>query len=196
MKRKMIDRFNRSDYSKMMVADYKPNVSVDGEGWRCSLYVSGCLFNCKGCYNKSIQDFNAGYPYSSELEDKIISDLKPNYIQGFTLLGGEPMLNTDIGLSITNRIRDEFNHDKDIWCWTGYTWEDLLESISCDTLNSRKQAHLLNNIDVLVDGPYMEEMEGWSTGKIKFRGSYNQRIIDVQASLKSNELIELTNYYE
>lgn len=191
---KLVKKTISRDWSKKMIADYKPFISVDGEGFRCSLYVAGCLFACKNCYNKSIQDFRAGEPYTEELENKIIDDLSKPWVQGLTLLGGEPFLNTDVCLSLANKTRATYGNDKDIWSWTGYTWEELMECIECDTLNSRKQAYLLNQIDVLVDGRYIDEQRD-PTGQIKFRGSWNQRIIDVQASLKTGELVERTEYY-
>lgn len=189
-----IKKLATKNLSQGLYADYKPFTSVDGEGFRCALYVSGCLFNCKGCYNKSIQDFGVGKPYTKEVEDKIIADLSHEGIQGLTLLGGEPFLNTNITLPLVKRVREEFGNTKDIWCWTGYTWEELQESISCGTVNSFRQAEMLSLIDVLVDGRYIEEQEGWSSGKIKFRGSWNQRIISVQESLGQDNLILLDKY--
>lgn len=189
-----IKKLATKNLSQGLYADYKPFTSVDGEGFRCAIYVSGCLFNCKGCYNKSIQDFGVGKPYTKEIEDQIIADLSHEGIQGLTLLGGEPFLNTNITLPLVKRVREEFGNTKDIWCWTGYTWEELQESISCRTVNSHKQAEMLSLIDVLVDGRYIEEQEGWSSGKIKFRGSWNQRIISVQESLGQDNLILLDKY--
>ena len=113
------------EYSKHKIADYKPFNFVDGEGVRCSLYVSGCLFDCPGCYNLAAQNFNYGRPYTQELEDKIIEDMSQSYVQGLTLLGGEPFLNTWVCLKLINRVRKEFGHSKDIWSWSGYTWDEL-----------------------------------------------------------------------
>lgn len=174
--------------SKSLIADYKPFTMVDGEGFRCSIYVSGCIFNCKGCYNKSIQDFGIGAPYTQELEDRIIEDLSKPYVQGLTLLGGDPFLNTDVCLQLVKRVRETFGNTKDIWSWTGYTYEELQESIECDTLNSRKQAELLKEVDVLIDGRYVEEL-GDLSGKLFFRGSRNQRIIDVKETVKSGNIV-------
>lgn len=183
-----IKRIATKDLSRGLVSDYKPFTMVDGEGFRCALYVSGCIFNCKGCYNKSIQAFGVGRPYTQELEDMIIKDLSMSHVQGLTLLGGEPFLNTDVCLSLANRVRNEFGDTKDIWSWTGYTYEELLESIDCDTVNSRKQKELLGLVDVLIDGRFIEEQLD-KTGKLKYRGSWNQRIIDVNETIKSNEVI-------
>jgi len=185
--------FSSLNMTQNLISDYKPVVSVDGEGFRCSLYVSGCLFACKNCFNKSIQDFGVGKPYTKELEDRIIKDLAPDYIQGFTLLGGEPMLNTNVAIQITDRIRECYGDKKDIWCWTGYKWEELLESISLDTVNSRKQGLLLNNVDVLVDGQFIDELKD-KTGQLRFRGSTNQRIINVKESILRGEVVECKQF--
>ncbi|RKV70292.1 MAG: anaerobic ribonucleoside-triphosphate reductase activating protein, partial [Streptococcus sp.] len=95
------------------------------EGVRNSLYVSGCMFHCEGCYNVATWSFNAGIPYTAELEEQIMVDLAQPYVQGLTLLGGEPFLNTGILLPLVKRIRKELP-DKDIWSWTGYTWEEMM----------------------------------------------------------------------
>ncbi|WP_172187759.1 anaerobic ribonucleoside-triphosphate reductase activating protein [Lentilactobacillus kribbianus] len=168
-----------SDRSQEYIADYKPFNMVDGEGIRCSLYVSGCLFNCPGCYNKAAQNFHYGKPYSQELEDQIIEDMRHSYVQGLTLLGGEPFLNTQVCLRLVRRIRAEFGHEKDIWSWTGYTWDELAKE-SIDKLR------LLSYLDILVDGRFMEDLKDLT---LQFRGSSNQRIIDVQKSLKQNQVV-------
>lgn len=167
--------------SRSIVADYKPLVMTDGEGIRCSIYVSGCPFRCHNCYNSSIWDFQAGQPYTQELEDRIINDLSPSYVQGITYLGGEPMLNTPMLLRLSERIRREYGHSKDIWCWTGYTWEELMRPGETDD-----KAALLAYVDVLVDGRYIDSLKN---SLLQFRGSSNQRIIDVPESLKQDELV-------
>ena len=108
------------ELSKGRIIDYKAFNFVDGEGVRNSLYVSGCMFHCEGCYNAATWSFNAGIPYTQELEEQIMKDLAEPYVQGLTLLGGEPFLNTGILLPLVKRIRRELP-DKDIWSWTGYT---------------------------------------------------------------------------
>lgn len=137
-------------FSLGYVADYKPYNFVDGEGVRCSLYVSGCPFACRGCYNKVAQDFSCGSPYTKELEDQIISDLAADYCQGLTLLGGELFLNTQVSLSLSKRVKAEFGEQKDIWAWSGYTFEELING-------SDDKVELLKLIDVLVDGKFIEE---------------------------------------
>lgn len=100
------------DYSQNYIADYKPFNFVDGEGVRNSLYVSGCLFACEGCFNKAAQNFRYGTPFTKELEEQIMDDLRHDYVQGLTLLGGEPFLNTDVCLQVVDRIRQEFTTQK------------------------------------------------------------------------------------
>ena len=170
-----------STFSKMKYSDYKPFQFVDGEGVRCSIYLSGCLFACKECFNESIQNFNAGKPYTMELEDKIIEDLGNSYVQGLTLLGGEPFLNTQVAIQLAERVRKEFGNEKDIWVYSGYTYEQLIRS-------SEDKKKLLSLCDVLVDGPFMIFLKDLS---LKFRGSSNQRIIDIKKSTIDNVVLYL-----
>lgn len=167
-----------SDLSEMRIADYKPFNMVDGEGVRCSLYVSGCKFMCPGCYNKAAQSFHYGQVYDQDLEDQIIEDLSQPYVQGITFLGGEPFLNTQVTLRLAKRIRKEFGNQKDIWSWTGYTWEELMKE-------SMDKLELLSLIDILVDGRFLESQKDLT---LQFRGSSNQRIIDVPKSLEDNQI--------
>lgn len=166
------------DHSLQYVADYKPFNFVDGEGVRCSIYVSGCLFNCPGCYNKAAQNFHYGQPYTQELEDQIMEDLSQSYVQGLTLLGGEPFLNTQVCLKLIHRLRKEFGHQKDIWAWSGYTWEELLK-------DSDDKLEMLHNIDILVDGRFLLAKKDLT---LQFRGSSNQRIIDVPKSFAEGHI--------
>lgn len=168
-----------SQLSAGYVADYKPFNFVDGEGVRCSLYVSGCMFACPGCYNKVAQNFHYGQPYSQQLEDQIIADVKADYCQGLTLLGGEPFLNTQVCLRLAKRMRAEFGQSKDIWAWSGYTYEELQQ-------DSADKLELLSLIDVLVDGRFMLAKKDLT---LQFRGSSNQRIIDVAKSLQANQVV-------
>ncbi len=172
-------KWEAKDFSQNYIADYKPYNFVDGEGVRCSLYVSGCPFACKGCYNKAAQNFKYGKPYTKELEEKIIEDMSVEYCQGLTLLGGEPFLNTEVTISICERIRKAFGNKKDIWSWTGYTWEEIMRG-------SEDKIELLNLIDVLVDGRFILEQFSYD---LDFRGSSNQRIIDVKKSLAEKKAI-------
>lgn len=167
------------DLSKGKIADYKPYEFADGEGVRCSLYVSGCLFACKGCFNKVAQNFNYGVEYTPELEARILQDLTADYCQGLTLLGGEPFLNTNILLPLCQKLRKRFGDSKDIWSWTGYTWEELMQE-------SSDKLELLNLVDILVDGRFEIAKRDLT---LQFRGSSNQRIIDVKKSLAAGEVV-------
>ena len=173
------DFWTAANYSKKKYADYKPFQFVDGEGIRCSIYLSGCLFACKECFNESIQNFNAGQLYTKEIEDQIIQDLNNSYVQGLTILGGEPFLNTQVAKSLAKRVRDEFGSTKDIWVYSGYTYEQLLNG-------SEDKKELLRLCDVLVDGPFMIFLKDLS---LRFRGSSNQRIIDIKHSSKDNVVL-------
>lgn len=164
--------------SQGRIIDYKAFNFVDGEGVRNSLYVSGCMFHCKGCYNAATWSFKAGMPYTQELEDQIMSDLAKPYVQGLTLLGGEPFLNTGILLPLIKKIRRELP-DKDIWSWTGYTWEELMQE-------TEDKLEMLSLIDILVDGRFDITKKNLM---LQFRGSSNQRIIDVQKSLKEEQVV-------
>lgn len=165
--------------SRRMIADYKTFVVTDGEGVRNSLYVSGCPFHCVDCFNASIWDFGAGHEYTPALEGRIIDDLRPDYVQGITFLGGEPLLATPVLLPLARRIRAEFGDSKDIWSWTGYTFEELMRE--GETPDKRE---LLELIDVLVDGRYIRTLKDT---RLQFRGSSNQRILDMPASLATGK---------
>ena len=160
------------------IIDYKAFNFVDGEGVRNSLYVSGCMFHCKGCYNAATWSFKAGIPYTKELEEQIMRDLAQPYVQGLTLLGGEPFLNTGILIPLVKRIREELP-EKDIWSWTGYTWEELM-------LETPDKLELLHLVDILVDGRFDITKKNLM---LQFRGSSNQRIIDVKKSLDQGKVV-------
>lgn len=167
------------DYSQKKIADYKAFNFVDGEGVRNSLYVSGCLFACEGCFNKAVQNFNYGTPFTESLMNQIIEDLSHDYVQGLTLLGGEPFLNTDVCLSVVKRVRETFGSAKDIWSWSGYTFEELF-------LETPDKLELLHSIDILVDGRFELAKRNLN---LQFRGSSNQRIIDVPKSLAAGKAV-------
>ncbi|MDR1522149.1 MAG: anaerobic ribonucleoside-triphosphate reductase activating protein [Streptococcaceae bacterium] len=167
------------DLSQNYYADYKPFNFVDGEGVRNSLYVSGCLFACKGCYNTISHSFSYGKLYTKELENQIIEDTRLSYVQGLSLLGGEPFLNTGITIPLVKRMRKEFGRSKDIWCWTGYAWEEL-------QVEMEDKLELLRSIDILVDGRFELAKKNLN---LQFRGSSNQRIIDVQKSFHQGEIV-------
>ena len=153
------------------------NVDVaNGPGVRVSLFVSGCPHHCPGCFNPESWDFGYGRPFDQEAMDKILRLLMPNHIKGFSLLGGEPFApeNQKAVLDIVRRLKDEYP-DKEIWCWTGYTWEELMRPGE-----TPDKLELLQLIDILVDGRYLKDQHD---SLLQFRGSRNQRILDVPRSL-------------
>ena len=182
-------RWGSIPYMKTKVADYKTDNFVDGPGVRNVLYVTHCPFKCEGCYNTSIQDYNNGFEYTQELQDLIINDLSKKHIRGLSLLGGEPTLNAKTLLPLVREIREVYGNTKDIWMWSGYLYETLNALPDSD---DRKQ--LLLEVDVIVDGQYIKEYRDESNPPV-FRGSSNQRIIDIKTSQKSGKVVELSQYY-
>lgn len=174
----------------MNVADIKKVDVANGPGVRVSLFVSGCTHHCKDCFNEVAWDFKYGREYTQEDEDYIISLLSPDYIEGITILGGEPFeyVNQKGILPLLRRIKKELPN-KTIWCFSGYTFDkDILDNM-CKKWNETKE--LISYIDVIVDGKFVVEKKNL---KLKFRGSSNQRIIDVQESLKKNKVILVEEY--
>ena len=158
---------------------------ANGTGVRVSLFVSGCRHHCKGCFNSETWDFNYGNPYTKEVEAEILEALKPAYIQGFSLLGGEPFEpeNQRVLLPFLKKVRERFPK-KNIWCYTGYLFDKELLGESrarCECTDE-----MLSLIDVLVDGEFVQELYSVA---LAFRGSENQRIIDVKKSLETGEIV-------
>ena len=157
---------------------------ANGEGVRVSLFVSGCTHHCKNCFNPETWSFEYGKPFTKETEDYIIECLSPDYIDGLSLLGGEPFepQNQEVLLPFLRRIRKELPN-KTVWCYTGYLFDRELLSESrarCEFTDE-----MLSLIDVLVDGEFIQALHDIS---LAFRGSSNQRIIDVQKSLETGEI--------
>lgn len=176
----------------MNYATIKKNDIANGPGVRVSLFVSGCRHHCRGCFNYEAWDFSYGRPFDKSTEDEIIDALNHDYTDGLSLLGGEPFEpeNQEGLLSLVKRVRRELPQ-KTIWCYTGFDFEkDLLAGKvgNKDTVNE-----LLSNIDVLVDGKFVEEEKDIT---LIFRGSANQRIIDVAPSLKCGRAIWLPGVWK
>lgn len=165
---------------ELRIADYKPFQVLDGEGLRCSLYVSYCRFACLGCYNRAAQRHDYGELYTAELEERILRDLSGRHVAGLTLVGGEPFLSARHLLPLIRRIRAELP-EKTIWSYSGYRWETL-------QLFRDERRALLAGLDVLVDGPFIAE-ERSEAEPTPFAGSANQRLIDVPASLAAGKVI-------
>lgn len=162
------------------------NDVANGPGCRTALFVSGCTHHCKGCFNEITWDFNYGEKYTKEVEDEIISSLSPSYVKGLTILGGEPMeiCNQNEVADLVVRVRETYP-DKSIWLFSGYTFEELTD-LSNKRCNGPKTAEILSNIDVLVDGEFMLDKKDF---RLKFRGSSNQRIIDMKRTLSENNIV-------
>ena len=150
---------------------------ANGPGVRVSLFVSGCRNHCPGCFNKETWDFCYGKPFTTETKDHIMELLKPDYIEGFSLLGGEPFEpeNQEELVRLLKEIKENYPK-KNIWCYTGYTFEKILRN--------PLQAKLLEYIDVLMDGKFNEKLRDES---LYFRGSSNQRLLDVPRTLAAGQ---------
>jgi anaerobic ribonucleoside-triphosphate reductase activating protein len=168
------------------------NDVANGIGCRTAFFVSGCTHHCKGCFNEMTWDFNYGEPYTKEVEDDIIESLKPEYIAGLTILGGEPMeiVNQKEIRPLLERIKKEVPKAT-IWIYSGYLWEELIDPTNKRCHGDDTEA-ILAMTDILVDGEFMLDKKNLM---LRFRGSENQRIIEVQESLKKGEVV-LSKYNE
>ena len=169
----------------MNYATIKPYDVANGPGVRVSLFVSGCTHHCKGCFNAETWDFNYGEPYTQEVEDRIVKALEPSYIKGFSLLGGDPFepANQAELYRTLERIKKTYP-EKTVWCYSGYDFEkDILAGKLGAWEITRR---MLACIDIFVDGEFKEPLKN---PNLRFKGSANQRIILVQESLKTDEVI-------
>lgn len=157
---------------------------ANGPGVRVSLFVSGCTHRCKGCFNEVAWDFHYGEPFTQETIDVIIDMLRPAYIQGLTLLGGEPFepQNQEPIVTLLRQVKKELPQ-KSIWAFSGYVLEVILSGKLGDPQITKEY---LSYLDVLVDGPFVESKKNLS---LRFRGSENQRIIDMPATLARGEIV-------
>ena len=171
----------------MKYAKIKKCDVANGPGVRVSLFVSGCNHHCKNCFNKEAWDFNYGNDFTSKEQDEILEDLKPEYITGLSLLGGEPFekVNQEGLVPLVKKVKQAYP-DKSIWCYTGFTFDEqiLREMIGRENISTTKE--MIKNIDYIVDGKFIEELKD---PKLRFRGSSNQRIIDVKNSLEQNKVV-------
>ena len=158
---------------------------ADGPGCRVSLFVSGCRNHCPSCFNQETWDFHYGQEYTAETEQMILQALAPDYIQGLSLLGGDPFEpeNQRELLRLLRSVKSAFPK-KDIWAYTGYTLEKLQNAEGHPRCEATDE--MLSMIDILVDGPFIEARKNIS---LRFRGSENQRIIDLPNTLKSGEIV-------
>ncbi len=162
---------------------------ANGIGVRITLFVSGCTNHCKNCFQPQTWDFDFGEPFTEETEEKLLEMLKPDYINGLTLLGGEPMepQNQRALVPFLKRVREAYPN-KNVWCFTGFTYEVLKTDGShprCEVTDE-----MLSLIDVLVDGRYVDELKDLT---LQFRGSSNQRLIDMVKTRENGEVTLLPN---
>ena len=169
----------------MNYATIKPRDIANGPGVRVSLFVSGCTHRCPGCFNEEAWDFNFGQPFTQEVIDRILEDLAPSFVRGLTLLGGEPFDPRNQGaiVELLRQIKAKYP-EKSIWAFSGYLFD---RDILAGRLGPWEVTEeYLSYLDVLVDGPFVQAKKDLS---LRFRGSSNQRLIDVPASLKKGEIV-------
>ncbi|MCI8773442.1 MAG: anaerobic ribonucleoside-triphosphate reductase activating protein [Lachnospiraceae bacterium] len=169
----------------MYYSEVKKCDIANGPGVRVTLFVSGCTHHCRGCFNEMTWDFQYGREFTEEDIDKLIKFLEPSYVAGLTLLGGEPMeyRNQQGLLPLLRKVKEAYP-DKTIWCYTGYLYEkDILENF-CGKWEETRE--MLSYLDVIVDGEFVEELKDIS---LRFRGSSNQRIIDVKKSRETGKVV-------
>ena len=170
----------------MNYATIKFNDIANGPGVRTSLFVSGCTHHCKNCFNQETWDFNYGNPFTEQVEDEILKSCKPEYVQGISLLGGEPLepANQRALLPFLKKFKEHFPN-KTVWCYSGYLYEQLTGIVEfrcrCEVTDK-----ILELIDVLIDGEFVQDLYDIS---LRFRGSSNQRLIDVKASQKQGKAV-------
>lgn len=159
----------------MNYADIRKFDTSNGLGIATTLFVSGCNFHCKGCFNKEAQDFSYGKPFIKEIEDEFIKYAKDNHVNHVSLLGGEVFhQDLDVILNLVKRIKQEVN--KPIWIWTGFRWDELIKD--------KKRLEILKYIDIIVDGQFEQDKKDIN---LKWMGSSNQHIYLVKEKLKEGD---------
>lgn len=171
----------------MNYAEIKNCDIANGPGVRVSLFVSGCNNNCPGCFNQEAQDYNYGEWFTGKTMNTIIDMLRPGFIKGLSVLGGEPMdyknvMTVDM---LINAVRKELP-EKTIWVYTGYKFEDLMKYSGSETPVAKATLDILNTADVLVDGPFIMDQKNIC---LRFRGSENQRLIDLPKTMSTGEIV-------
>lgn len=148
----------------------------NGPGVRVSIFMQGCTFNCPNCFNKETHDFEGGKEFDDAAIQRILSLAENNYITGLSILGGEPLhpKNIDGTIKLCKAFNEKFNNTKSIWIWTGYLFEQIVNK------------DIYNYVDVIVDGQFQENLHDF---RLQWRGSKNQRVIDVKETLKNNRII-------
>ena len=182
-------KFSTKGERKLNYAVIKKNDIANGPGVRVSLFVSGCRHRCKNCFNSQAWDFSYGEKYTEKTQNEILKALSPDYVEGLSLLGGEPFEreNAAVLSELALIFKREFPN-KTIWAYSGFLFEDLISGAQGDDAK-----RLLETVDVLVDGKFIEELKSEA---LLFRGSSNQRIIDVQKSVESGSPVILEGKWE
>ena len=160
---------------------------ANGEGVRISLFVSGCTHHCKNCFNQVAWDFNYGEYFDEETQEKILRELNSSFISGISLLGGEPLEpeNQKALYPFVQKVKEKYPQ-KSIWCYTGFLFDEQAGALKEVQKNTGITKDLIKCFDVLVDGPFIEAQKNI---RLKFRGSENQRVIDVQKSLQARSIV-------
>jgi len=167
----------------------------NGQGLGVSLFVQGCYFHCKNCFNSETWDFNDGKEWTNEIKEKFLKLINRDYIERVTILGGEPLVDQNVEdvLDLVKEIREKFPNKK-IWIYTGYKWKAILYPVVTDDFNPERdrilqiRRDILNYIDVLVDEKFEDDKKDLT---LKWKGSSNQHVIDVKRSLEEGEIIEI-----
>lgn len=164
----------------------------NGEGLGVSLFVQGCHFHCKNCFNQSTWDFNGGKEWTEESFDEFMKLVKNPHIKRVSILGGEPLADENISdvMKVCNEIRILYGNQKNIWIYSGYDWQDIFDKVGCIyqqnlDINKIIRRQIISQCDVMVDGRFVDELKDFS---LKWKGSSNQRVIDVQKTLKNNKI--------
>lgn len=157
----------------------------NGPGIRVSLFVSGCNFNCIGCFNKEAQDYDYGQEYTKETEQLILNEVNKPHVQGLSILGGDALWQNLDGLKQIAELCESIPYTKDIWLWTGFTWENIFDWRKNSSYASAMR-RVVMACDVLVDGKYDYTKKDC---KLQYRGSSNQRVIDIHESIKQNHIV-------
>lgn len=174
----------------MNYASIRNNDIANGEGVRTSLFVSGCAFRCPGCFNPEVQDFNYGKRFDTTMGEKLMRMVSEPTIAGLSILGGDPLCQDDYGMMFLSILcRHVRQIGKTVWLWTGFVWEDVFHPCKTDSHRNFQQL-LLSDCDVVIDGPFKQEL---ADRKLVWRGSANQRAIDVQASLRAGHVVIYQN---
>lgn len=170
------------NYAKIIPFDL-----ANGNGIRIALFVSGCNSHCPGCFNPELQDFIYGKEFSESTKERALSLLSNPYVAGLSILGGDPLWQDEQGLTeLIDLVHQVKNLGKTVWLWSGLTWETVMKASGESSIEVRLRQQLVESCDVFVDGPFIESLKDL---RLKWRGSSNQRVIDVQKSLKDGKVV-------